>query len=88
MHKISTQFAEDEAARGQYAGLTVFKVTIWNLRIKFPAGILLPGPFQRLRTRDAFPRRNPRPADIEVVPQSRQSFLNALSLYEARHDKA
>ena len=26
--------------------------------------------------------------DIEVVPQSRQSFLDALALYEARPDKA
>jgi uncharacterized protein len=26
--------------------------------------------------------------DIEVVPQSRQSFLNALALYEARPDKS
>ena len=26
--------------------------------------------------------------DIEVVPQSRESFLNALTLYEARQDKA
>jgi uncharacterized protein len=26
--------------------------------------------------------------EIEVVPQSRESFLNALALYEARPDKA
>ncbi len=25
--------------------------------------------------------------DVEVVPQSRESFLNALALYEARPDK-
>ena len=25
--------------------------------------------------------------DIDVIPQSRQSFLNALALYEARPDK-
>jgi predicted nucleic acid-binding protein len=44
------------------------------------------GPTMRLRTA-AIIRQILIHPDVEVVPQSRQSFLDALALYEARLDK-
>jgi predicted nucleic acid-binding protein len=74
------------AASAEYALANTILITTDEILVEYLAAFSGAGPKARQRS-SSYVRRLFSRRDVSVVPQSRESFLDGLSLYETRPDK-